>query len=99
MSEATNGHSRADLSAIVVGTEDDGPVARHCPGCGQPWDDRSFTVEYWTTADRVWSCWCSVCGWLGDIAISAKPRGALTVAAMREDDAWDMAAAQLTSSS
>jgi hypothetical protein len=56
----STGAKRADDSSLHL--------ARHladrpgfCPNCGAAYDERGLVVEYWTTRQRVFHCWCGSC--------------------------------------
>jgi hypothetical protein len=40
---------------------------RHCPDCAAPVFERGLVVEYWRAEQTVYHCWCSACGFAGDI--------------------------------
>jgi len=47
-------------------------VPRHCPQCGAP---PALATEFWEGSARRFYCWCSACGWTGEIT----PTGATAV--------------------
>jgi hypothetical protein len=44
---------------------------RFCPACGTSLDG-GIAVELWEATQRVFYCWCSGCGWSGEITPGAE---------------------------
>jgi hypothetical protein len=40
-----------------------------CPRCGSPYDAGAFVQEYWSSARRIFTCWCAACEFVCDIAV------------------------------
>ncbi len=44
---------------------------KFCPNCGEAYETRTsaagIVVEFWTSRDRVFHCWCAACGEAFDI--------------------------------
>jgi hypothetical protein len=40
-----------------------------CPACASPVD---LASEFWEGDDRRFYCWCSACGWTGEIATTGE---------------------------
>lgn len=52
---------------------------KFCPGCAAPLalgdGGHGMATEYWVAHDRVFVCFCSGCGWTGDIVLTERVVG------------------------
>jgi len=52
---------------------------KFCPACAAPFGlaegGHGLTTEYWVRGDRVFVCFCGLCGWSGDIVLTERVVG------------------------
>jgi hypothetical protein len=70
-------HGRGWYPHDVAAHRTDAP--RHCPACGQCLGisdgGHGIATEYWTAHERIFVCYCGVCGWWGDVVLSDRVVG------------------------
>jgi hypothetical protein len=64
-------NASATATATETAAEFDGetvPITT-CPRCGSRYGANAFVQEYWSSARRIFTCWCAACRFTCDIAV------------------------------